>query len=421
MRAPGGAVNLSNDAQLSARSRANGDAGTISINTRNLNITDGAGLYTNTDAPGNAGAITLNVAESINLDRGFIFANTFGGTGSAGQISLQTQQVNAGNGSLISAFSQGVGQGGRIDISATNSLTLTGNNGASTGIFLGATSTGNAGNLNVTTNRLAIRDGASIFASTAGVGQAGSVSITAHESLEIIGTSPDGQIRSGLSADTFGGGNAGNFTISTARLAVRDGGEISASTVSSGQAGRLQINATERLEVSGTSASGAESRLIFESSGSGRAGGMQINAGELLVSDRGQITVSGSGSGVSGDLEINARSIDLINQGRLRATTTAAQGGNIFLRVLESIILRNNSEISAEAFGRSNGGNMRLDVGGFILAVLSENSDVVASAVEGEGGSIFVRALVSSAFAIFKAVVPLRVISRPIQSLELTA
>ncbi len=156
------------------------------------------------------------------------------------------------------------------------------------------------------------------FASTSGSGQAGDVRITAKELLSIVGTSPDGQIRSGLSADTFGGGNAGNFTISTTQLIVRGGGEISASTISSGQAGQLQIDAAERLEVSGASEGGAESRIIFESSGSGEAGGIRINAGEVLVRDRGQITVSGSGSGISGDLEINAQSIDLINQGRCR-------------------------------------------------------------------------------------------------------
>ncbi len=394
--APNGVVSLRNRAELSARSQASsgggGNAGAITVNTRYLNLNDGAGLYANTNTAGHAGRINLNIAEKVNLNQGFIFVNTFGGTGDAGQVSIQARQMNAVNGSLISAFSQGSGQGGNININAFDSLELVGNNGASTGIFLGATSTGNAGNLNITTNRLTLREGASIFASTSGVGQAGEVRITAHEALSITGTSPNGQIRSGLSADTFGGGNAGNFTISTARLSVSNGGEISASTTSSGQAGQLQINAKERLEVIGTSAMGAESRIIFESSGFGQAGGIQINTGELLVRDRGQITVSGSGSGVSGDLEINARSIDLINQGRLRAVTEASQGGNIILRVAESINLRYNSEITAEAFGFSNGGNMWLDVGGFIVAVLSENSDVVASAVGGRGGFIFVRA-----------------------------
>lgn len=394
--APNGVVSLRNRAELSARSQASsgggGNAGAITVNTRYLNLNDGAGLYANTNTAGHAGRINLNIAEKVNLSQGFIFVNTFGGTGDAGQVSIQARQMNAVNGSLISAFSQGSGQGGNININAFDSLELIGNNGASTGIFLGATSTGNAGNLNVMTNRLTLREGASIFASTSGVGQAGEVRITAHEALSITGTSPNGQIRSGLSADTFGGGNAGNFTISTARLSVSNGGEISASTTSSGQAGQLQINAKERLEVIGTSAMGAESRIIFESSGFGQAGGIQINTGELLVRDRGQITVSGSGSGVSGDLEVNARSIDLINQGRLRAVTEASQGGNIILRVAESINLRYNSEITAEAFGFSNGGNMWLDVGGFIVAVLSENSDVVASAVGGRGGFIFVRA-----------------------------
>lgn len=130
------------------------------------------------------------------------------------------------------------------------------------------------------------------------------------------------------------------------------------------------------------------SGFFFDSRGSGDARGIRINTGRLVVENDSEIAVSGSGTGVSGDLEITARSIFLNRQGRLRAATEASQGGNIRLTVADSIILRFNSEIVAEAFGFANGGNMTINVGNFILAFLQENSDVVVGAVRGRGGKI---------------------------------
>ncbi|NET62768.1 MAG: S-layer family protein [Symploca sp. SIO2E6] len=56
----------------------------------------------------------------------------------------------------------------------------------------------------------------------------------------------------------------------------------------------------------------------------------------------------------------------------------------------------------AEALGTANGGNINIDAGGFVLAILSENSDVVANAFEGQGGRIFVKAAGVFAFRQFQ-------------------
>jgi large exoprotein involved in heme utilization and adhesion len=82
---------------------------------------------------------------------------------------------------------------------------------------------------------------------------------------------------------------------------------------------------------------------------------------------------------------VNAGSIFLNNQGKLNATTTSGEGGNIQLRVGESISLRRNSEISTEASGTGNGGNINIDTDGFVVAI-------VANAFQGRGGNIFARA-----------------------------
>ncbi|NER52394.1 MAG: S-layer family protein [Symploca sp. SIO1A3] len=161
--------------------------------------------------------------------------------------------------------------------------------------------------------------------------------------------------------------------------------QVSASTVD-GQGGNVDIDASDLVNLSGSSG------LLAEATGNGSAGSVRIITGQLVLKDGSQATVSSQGLGDTGDLEVTAGSIFLANQGSLRATTAAAEGGNIRLQVADSIMLRNNSEIVAQAFGTANGGNITIDAGGFVLAVLSENSDVVANAFEGQGGNIFAKA-----------------------------
>ncbi|MDB9315416.1 S-layer family protein, partial [Spirulina sp. CS-785/01] len=131
---------------------------------------------------------------------------------------------------------------------------------------------------------------------------------------------------------------------------------------------------------------------FFESLGSGDARGIELRTGDLTVQNGGEITVSGEGTGRAGDLLISSRSIFLNQQGNLTARTISGEGGNIELQVAENLLLRYNSNILTEALGTGNGGNITIDAGGFVVAVLSENSDIAATAIAGRGGSIFVTA-----------------------------
>ena len=89
---------------------------------------------------------------------------------------------------------------------------------------------------------------------------------------------------------------------------------------------------------------------------------------------------------------------------RLTATTQSGEGGNIRIKTDGSVILRRDSDIRTNAFGTGNGGNITFDVGGAIVAVLSEDSDVLASAVTGRGGKIFAKAIAVLGFRQFNKV-----------------
>lgn len=192
-----------------------------------------------------------------------------------------------------------------------------------------------------------------------------------------------------MSANTSSSGRAGDLTLQaydggqTLSVFFQDGTQISASTSASGRGGTLKVTAPESITLSGNGS------LSAETTGSGAGGDLKLETGQLTIQDGAQVTVSSSeGAGNAGTLEVTARNIFLNNQGKLIAETAGGEGGNINLQVRDDIVLRYNSEISAEARGTGNGGNINIDAGGVILAILSENSDIVANAYQGRGGNI---------------------------------
>ncbi|MEQ8960109.1 MAG: S-layer family protein, partial [Coleofasciculus sp. C2-GNP5-27] len=243
--------------------------------------------------------------------------------------------------------------------------------------------------------------------------------INAAESVQVMGVSPIRGIPSGISTDTIEFGRGGRLTINTQRLQVRDGAVLSASTFGVGEAGSLSVNASESIELNGTSAGRISSGLYSQGFGAGDGNNIEVETPQLVVKNEARITVStgttqedlarfssgtyGFGAGLNitfpdeatgnaGRMRIEADTITLDNQGALIAKTVSGEGGNINLQVDDLIEMRRNSLISAEAFGgEGDGGNIDIDTE-FVVAIEDENSDIVADAFGGNGGNITITA-----------------------------
>jgi large exoprotein involved in heme utilization and adhesion len=271
--------------------------------------------------------------------------------------------------------------------------------GAGSGIVSASIlATGDAGNLTIKTGRLGIRDGGTVSTSSIGLGQGGNLDVTASDSVEVMGES--GDYRSSLDTITssFSGKPAGDLTIQTGRLSIHDGAEVSVDTLSRGSGGRLNVSASEAVDVIGASADGQHPSTLSAKAGTtvptqdatGKAGTITINTPQLNVLDGAQVTARSQGLGDAGNLEITASSIFLDNRGKLTTETLSTQGGNITLNVQDLLLLRHNSEISTSA-GTANqggdGGNITIN-SPFIVAVPKEDSDITANAYTGRGGNI---------------------------------
>ena len=163
-------------------------------------------------------------------------------------------------------------------------------------------------------------------------------------------------------------------------------------------AGTIKVNA-DQITISGVSPTNNDiaSGLVSDSSGdfSGVAGTITIETDSLKVEDRGIITVR-SEKGIAGNLDITANSL-LLNYGKLLAETQLSggeDGANITLNVSNSILMLNESLISAKASEQAMGGNIDIDTNLLIAFPPTgrNGSDIIAKADQGKGGEITINA-----------------------------
>jgi filamentous hemagglutinin family protein len=324
-----------------------------------------------------------------------------------GSIQIWGRRVLLNEGSQVAAFTQGTEPGGRLTVNASESLEVRG--AVRYGNLLTSTrGDGRAGDLLIETRRLSLRDGAQILSETLGNGSAGQLIVNASESVEIAGRFR-ARFSSFLGSFTGSAGQAGNLTLNTRRLIIRDGGALSVEALLvsedgqlfsvSGGGGNLTINVSDSVELSRQGIISATTR------GSGNAGNLTINTGRLLVQDgsainansrpyEGAIDPNNPQSGNAGNVVVRARSMTLRNQSLISAETTQSQGGNITLQVQDRLLLQQGSAISTTAGTNragGDGGNITIDAN-LIVAIPNENSDISANAFTGRGGRVEITA-----------------------------
>ena len=322
----------------------------------------------------------------------------------SGDIQVHSRRLTLQEGSQISTGTLNGGLGGNLTVNASESVELS---GTSTGLFAQTQADGNAGNLTIDTKRLILRDGAQISTATQGSGKAGTLNVNASESVELIGASTaDEVIPSGLFAGSQGegSGSSGNLTIETGKLLVRDGAQVTTSSLNNDEeGGNLTVKASESVELIGSFSTNEESSrsgLLVGTTGAGDAGDLTIETGKLLIQDGAIVSARTLGEGDGGSVIIDAsESVSIIgtslnssDPSTITTETTSGNGGNIEITVRDLLLLRDRSQISTTAGtdnAGGNGGNITIQSpDGFLVALPQENSDITANAFEGSGGVI---------------------------------
>ncbi|MBE9029314.1 filamentous hemagglutinin N-terminal domain-containing protein [filamentous cyanobacterium LEGE 11480] len=386
-------------------------SGKISITANDISIMNGASISSSKIlGSGISGDLTLLARDTFILDGtssgspstiASLFVGSNGLPGGlqfespaargAGNIRLQAKTLSILNGALISSdIFNTDGTAGQIAVETEEQVRIL---GLGLGFDPRLVFTGRAQSA---TSRTPLR--ARISASTVGVtsSSGGNIQITTPRLI----VEQDGII----DAVTLSQGAGGNIQINSSQVDLKSGGQIQTSAFDQGNAGTVSINSQERIRVVGkstnrkpTSADIPNSAILASTSpmASGKGGSIQLATEQLIVEDRGRISVSSQGKDIAGQLAIKAASVKLQDDGRLLAETRSNAGGNILLNLSQVLLLRRNSGISTTAGTAQlggNGGSINIQVP-FIVSVPGENSDIAANAFSGAGGQVNINAL----------------------------
>jgi filamentous hemagglutinin family protein len=306
--------------------------GDLILNTQTLLLDKGGSVFTGAAKPGQA--IELFYA-ALNLRP----VTLSGSLGNAGNVKVNAESI------LI----QGVGSADATNVSQISSISLLGSR---------------AGDVEVNTRQLKIQERGVLFSSSivgipekiiegtaqSGQGNGGNVIVRADDIL-LVGQSSGGGslVNTLLGTQTLGLGNAGNTLIETNTLTVLNGASLSSGTVNAGNAGSLTINARDRILVQG--------RTI---------GGEPAAIGSFAITQAPDIRTT-----------FQLPPVPTGNTGNLVINTP-------------TLILRDGGLIGVQHTGMGNAGTLSITAGA-IVAVPKENSDIIASAIQGRGGTITIK------------------------------
>ncbi len=317
--------------------------------------------------------------QDINLDQDALAIDQGGGG-----VQLQGRRINLSGGAQVYALNVGAEAGETLTVKASESVELNGISSTglfATGFFTETQGTGIAGDIEIDTQQLSIQDGAQIASydplATSEAGS-GNVRLNTSDLVEVVGADSSGFGPSLIATQGFVG-NGGSLTVITRRLVLQDGGRLSTSTFGAGKGGRVEVNASDSVELIGTDVSntfrsGLFSRSEPSASDTAGAGEVVINTNNLIVQDGAEASTATLGEGAGGSLIVNA--IDSVtisgisDNGKLNSrlvSTTDGTGnaGNLLVNT-SKLVVQDGGQLLAATFSSGDGGSIEIDTSEFV-------------------------------------------------------
>ena len=415
--------------------RAVGNSGGIFITAESLSLTDNAQLQSSilrAKAPDiggrdNPGGVNINAGADVTLAGSVIYTDVGSGTvGKGGDINIKARSLSLTDGAFLQASSFGQGNGGNITIDARDTVKFGGigvNSISQSGLLsnIQPGGVGKGGDIRVTTGSLSLTNGFLLFASNAGQGNAGNITIDARDTITFDGT----ESRASTEVGPLGVGNGGDIRVNTRALFLKNGGQLYANNLGQGNAGSIIINASDTIAFDGVDSYGLGSGAsTLAPTGVGDAGNINVTTRLLSLNNGAQINASTSGFGDGGNITINGNTFEALNGGQVATSTTGTgkagtinlnlkesltlagsdrnftqrpsgifaktdsgstgQGGSIFIDPRQATI-RDGAKISVNSDGTGNAGSITLQAG---TLTLDNGAEISAQTFSSQGGNI---------------------------------
>ncbi|MDF5722079.1 MAG: filamentous hemagglutinin N-terminal domain-containing protein [Rhizonema sp. PD37] len=320
---PTGTLRLLDSANIRSDSKSSFSGGNINVNALALDLTGGGQIFTTTNSSGNAGNINLNITDRTNI------------SGSNLNFIATPDQAS---GSILP----------RSGVFANTSQA----------------STGNGGDLNITTRQLVVRDGGQLSVSTSGAGKGGNLNVVKADSVQLVGRSADGSVSSGLLATQEtpdGTGDAGNLTINTRELVIRDGAGVFVQSLGTGSAGNLTVNARS-IRLDNNSVLSANTRGSTSTDTNKQQATILLRSGDLILSRGSNITTNARGSNViGGNINIDTDVLAAVENSRISANSADSRGGKVTISA-QGFFLSPDSYITASGANPQSDGTVQINL-----------------------------------------------------------
>jgi len=429
-------VELTDGGTISAVNGYDGPGTSITIDARNVTL-DGSGssdpttianlgifhpVYPAEADPalttGTGGAITINAADNLTLRNAQISTEgqAFGGSAdinlTAGNATFDsTGTVIDSNGgtsgptrTIVSTQSSFSGDSGDINLAVDGTLDIT--NGAV--VSVGTLGSGDAGNLTVTAGQAVNISGQASGLASQTVPP---LDVQIDPFAQLFGLPDFASLRAalGLPADadlftvlaalnTFGltavddltVGDGGTISVTTPALAISgQDAAIDSSTAWDGNGGAVNLD-VGNLSLSDGATIGSRSGIARIDTGevfvgAGNGGDIAINtSGTVSLQNSASISSRALGTGLAGDVYINAADALNLSDSTISTQATVSDGGNIEIAAISQVYLLNSQISTSVESGFGGGGNINIDPQFIIL----NNSNILANAFGGPGGNI---------------------------------
>ncbi|MBD2200276.1 MULTISPECIES: two-partner secretion domain-containing protein [Calothrix] len=380
-----------NDIHLAQQSLldASGSSGSIQLLGRNINFTEGSvALIQNLGRQASV-EITVNATGTLNLTgntpegrQGSLIQIDNLGTSQTGDITISAAQLSLQNGGQINNRTFAPAPGGNITVNVAGSTNIDGfapgEPGNGSVIETSTVSSANAGNVTLSTGNLKIVNGGTLLSTSVGSGQAGTLRVNAQDLIEIAGNNSIIFLPSAIASSTINSGNAQNTFINTSRLVIRDGGLLGSGTLATGSASNVTINASKSVDIQGRDAESILSSSIVSSA--------QI----VDPAFQAAYGIPAIPTGNAGSLTINTPFLRITDGAYISVKNDGpGRAGDLLLNA-NSIFVDNQGSITAST-ASGNGGNVKLNLQDYLL--MRHGSLISATAAgNGNGGNLLINA-----------------------------
>jgi filamentous hemagglutinin family protein len=411
-----GRLTLSGGAQIDSGTRSVGRGGELAVTATEAIAIAGqsSGLFSNTFDLGDAGRLSISTP-LLTMDAGLIQANAeLGSRGNAGSLEARVGRLTLTGGAQLSSNTEGAGRGGTLTVKASEAISIAGRDAANRPSRVSTDTTGsggagrivisapvvemrdgfiqarglagNAGDIVMEAGRLVLSEGAQI---DSGIiphtgttrSQGGTLTVKASQSVAIAGedsglfansfssgaagqiviSAPVVEMRDGLIQVRGAAGNAGDVVMEVGRLVLTEGAQISSSTGGAGRGGTVTIKATEAISMAGRDAANNPSVIFSNTTGSGAAGQIVIVTPTVEITAGAQIASVTEGTGPGGTVTVRANQSATIarEHSGLFVSGVAGNAGDIVMEV-GRLVLTEGAKIDSTIGGAGRGGTITI-------------------------------------------------------------